>query len=715
MNPLTRLLHKIAESPRKIMEAAQHLLLGWVLLETLIGFGGFLAYGEPMSGISLSLFLLTALHAINVTLRDDKKGMDWELLLPLPFILYAWLSTLFLSPAPWNAALYLTVYVQAYALYFVVFNSIRGTRSCLWIFLICQFVGAAALLAAFFQYYLFPGWMISLARERNPAYLEGAAGFLMDPSNLASLLMLFWPVSVLIVWARRFSGPVRILNGFYAIALFVGILVSAERPGLWVILGVLACLPLFMTKFPSTRWKLWLYGALALAGSLPLFWFGTDTLHSRMVYFLTERVDPLGTASLQSGWQLFLGHPLFGSGLGSFAHLWELNRPEGLQGTSLYSISSYAGILAEMGLVGLCLLGFPVVILLLRGFTFWKEIPYTTVNKDVQSRMNRYPKNHPGRLKLEKAKGRTPSAKVILGGLMLGFASFLVYIVWDYSFNLPIHLFIFASLLAVLAAISRGERRRTVASSLGIATSLVPVLLAGWALAYGPPKFYSQYTVFTEDEELAHLLEDTDRIFLEPESLTVVLESYRQATGLNPANPYTWLGLGRVYLARIHADVWPSNELAEEAGEALGRALELAPDSWLAHFEMARSLAILGEQPAAVEGHLQRAISLAPGRPEPRALLGSLLLYRDPDSAEGINLLEKALELDPQYEPGVKAFRRLGIAPRGGEAEATTRSSGGSLSEALIAESFILANPGEERVQGAGIRVQPDEFLPSPE
>lgn len=710
-NPLKRWLHKVTESPLRILEAAQHLLLGWILVKTLVGFGGFVAYGEPMSGISLSLFFLAALHAINVTLRREKKGLDWELLLPLPFVLYVALNHLYISAAPWSSALFLTVYVQAYALYFIVFNSIRGSRSAIWIFTICQLVAVTALMGAFFQYYLFPDWMVTLTRDRNPAYLHGAAGFLMEPSNFASLLFLFWPVSVLMAWARRFSGPVRILNGFYAVAMFVGILVSTERPGLWVLVLVMALLPFLMTRFWQVRWRVWGVGSLLLIVCLPLFWFGTDTLQSRMLYLLEGASNPLDQASVSAAWGLFLLHPVLGGGLGSFAHFWEMLRPETVSGSSLYSTSSYAGLLGELGLAGLILAGVPVLTLLFRGFRFWQAIPFLTVNKDVQSRMKRYPKNHPGRTKLERANGRTPSVKVLLGGLVLGFIGFLLVLAWDYSLSLPVHLFLFACLLGVLAALSRSGRRSTVSSRLGIATGLVPVLLSGWALAFGAPRFYSQYSVYTADEELDYLLSDPDRIFVDPGSVTFVIESYLTAVELNPDNAAGWLGLGRAQLARIHADILPSEELAVLARSALANALSLAPDLWEGHFQMARCLAILGENPAQVDVHLQEAIRLAPGRPEAPAFLGSLLLFRGSDPAEGKRLLARALEIDPSYEPAVKSFRRMG----GAQGVEAGRRQTGALTEALLAESFSLVEPGPERILGAGILPVPEEVLPVPE
>jgi tetratricopeptide (TPR) repeat protein len=240
---------------------------------------------------------------------------------------------------------------------------------------------------------------------------------------------------------------------------------------------------------------------------------------------------------------------------------------------------------------------------------------------------------------------------------------------------------------------------------------LIPVLLSAWALAFGAPKFYSQYLVYTADEELAYLLSDPDRIFVEPGSLTFVAGSYTEAVELNPHNAPAWLGLGRAQLARIYADIWPSGELAAQARDSLEKALSLSPDLWEAHFQMARSLAILGEDPGQINQHLQSALRLAPDRPEAPAFLGTLLLLRGSDPAEGLRLLEGALEVDPLYEPAVKSYRRMG-SMQAGEGR---QDQSGALSEAILAESFVLRDPGPERILGAGIMPAPEEILTTPE
>jgi len=710
---LYRFLHKLGKSPLEVLESLQFLILGWVLFDTLAGFGGFLAYGEPMIGVSTGVFLLAAMHALVIAFREERFGIDWEVLLPLPLILYAYLHYHFLSPAPWEAAPFLVAGVQAYVIYMVVLNSVRGSRTAVWALAVCQTVAVIAMLTAFFQFYQFPDWMVTLERERNPAYLYGAAGLLLDPVNLAALLMIFLPASAFIVALRRYSGPIRMFNGFLVFAIAITIFLSTHLPGLFVLVAVILLLPLWVTGYSAFRKKLYTRGALVFLVMIPLFWFATDALRLRLLWFFETTTSPLERASQSIAWERFLESPLFGMGLGGYAFQWERIRPEGLEGTSLYPASAYLDLLSELGLVGLLCLLVPLLVLLVRGFKTWRKLPFLNVNKDTRDQMNRFPRGHPSRQRLERRRGKAPSGKIFLGSIILGVAALMVHVGWDHSLRLPIIQFTLAVLLAVLAVYARRRPRKRVQGLYGLVTGLIPLLLATWAITFGVPRFYAQYLVYTTNEELAYLLEDPDRIFIDPGVLSPVLAKFQGATRLDPGHGGAWIGEGRTSIGRLYADLWPMDELAGEAVPALEEALKVAPKSWLAHFEMARARAILGEGEVA-RAHLGEAIKLAPFRPEPAALLGSLLLLENPDSEEGRDLINRSLELAPGYEAARNTLRRLDLSGQ------TARGQGERLTQSiftmsLLAQQFDLIESGPERVLGAGIMPEPEEVIPTPD
>lgn len=673
-NRFLRFFYKLGQSPVEGFELLQYGVLGWVLFQTLAGFGGFLGYSRPMVDVSRTLILLGVLHALVILFRTRRPVPGWLMALPLPFLALSWLHYRFLSPAPWEAALYLTVFVQAYALYLIVLNSINRTRVALWILVICQVLALVALLAGFFQFYQFPEWMVTLERERNPAYLDGAAGFLLDPVNLGALLMLFWPASVLVAGMRRFPGPVRLLNASFVVAMLVGLMVSSHRAGILIAAVLLLILPFFLSDRAGSRWKAFRIFLGGLIIGLPFVHFGSDILRDRLLFFAAYPLDAAAEGSAAVAWSQFLERPFLGRGLGSFSLLWEGFRPEGLADGVRYAVSAYAGFLAEFGLLGALCLGLPAGWLLFRAIRLWRETAFVSLDKDARQRMERLPKGHPARRQMERRGGKTPLEKIILGAMILGLGGFLVYVTWDYALKLPLFIFLLGILSAVLVSFVRGEaprsRRR---SRRGLVVGLVPLLLMVLAAVFGVSRFESQYLVYTADERLSFLLEEPDRIFLEPDDLTQVLEAYSAAARLNPEHAGAWTGLGRSWLARLYADLWEREELAAEALPALEKALQLGASSWVAHHETARALAILEPGSPSIEAHVREAARLAPHRPEPQEFLDGLARLRGAD-------------------PGP-----------GGGAE--------GLTEPMLAERHpVLGRPGE-RILGAGLLPPPDEPL----
>ncbi len=673
------------------MEALQFLLLGAVLLRVLIGYGGFLPYAAPMVPVSGLLLVLAAAHALIQQLRPARPALHWEHLLPLPLLFYAWLHFQFLSPASASAGLLLTVLVQAYAVYLIVLNGIADSRAANWLMMVCQLVVVVAMLFGYLQFYLFPDWMPGTGRLRVPEYGHGAAGFLSDPANLAPLFLLLLPFSIIVAWVRRHSGPTRILNGALAVALLVSFVLATHRWGLAALGLVLLAMPCFLTREARARRRVWGYGALLLVLAGALAWVGTEDLSRRMHQLVQGREDPLATASIQAAWGQFREHPLLGTGLGAFGSLWEAYRPAGTRGASLYAVSAYADGLAELGMVGLLCVGVPLALLLLHGFRAWRSTPFFTFDRDTAERMKRMQLTPHLLRRIERDSGRVPTAKILLGALLPALAGCLVYAGWDYFHKLPLYLFLVAALLATLAAASRNFARAGATGWTGAATSLLPMLLLSWAAAFGVPRFQAQHMVYTAEERLDLYLKEPDRIFTDPSLLTALEAEFRSAIELHPRHAEAWLGLAETRLAQLHAALLPAAEVARLALPAFEQALRLMPGSWRAHFGMARALAIAGAPEQQLEVHLRAAVQAAPNRPEPAALLASLLLRRDPAAPEARILLGRALEEEPGYAPAQSVARRLDMG-----------SPETAVPLRLLAEQFELSVGGGQRVLGAG-------------
>ena len=696
------MLWHLGHSPLRLFEVLQAALLVWVLVQVLVGFGGFLPYGQTMLGVSKTLILLAAVHALTVCFRDDRPGIEWELLVPLPFLVYAWIHFQFLSPYRMESGSLLASMVQAYAVYVITFNSIHGNRTGKWFVAIVQIVTAVALLGAILQYYLFPEWIVDPERVRNPAYAFGAGGFLQDPRNLGAILVALLPLSFLLAIKYFRAGPSWLWQCALAIAMFVGFWISADRTG-WIAMGlVLLALPLMASGEWRVRIRMWRNFVLGFAVAGLFAWFATQALHDRLVFYTTGAADELGALSREVAQAQFGQSPVLGNGMGSFLHNWESAVSQGSGSASAQAVSIHAHLLAETGLMGLTLVLAPVLLLLLHGFKAWKSIPYMKINKEVLGRIQNLPNGHPLRKRLMKEKGRIPSRKSILGGLLLGLAALLIYCGWDTALQLPFVLFLAVVLAGMLAAHARPEERSRQRGKLWILVAIVPLALAVWAGSFGNRHYYASYLAYTAGEQLNQLQGDPDRIFQDPGAVHFVESQFRMALELVPSNPTALLGIGNSHLAFLEARLESGEAVARRAMGPLAEAQSLAPETWLAHFSLGRAMAIAGAPQAEVALLLRQSIELAPHRPEPAGLLGSLLLLEDPRSAEGMALLEKALSLKPDYLPAVNSLRRNRI--RSGELKpADGMPVSMAVSPAILAEQFKLVPRGPDRVLGAGL------------
>ena len=699
-NLIYSFLWEIGHSPHRLLQSLQFILLGLFLLVTLVGFGGFLPYGESMMGVTKFLLLLTGVHAFSTVVGRDRPGLEWELILPIPFLVYAWAHYQFLSTAPWASGPFLAVLVQAYAIYFLVFNSIHSVRSGRWVLNVSLAVVAIALLTGFFNFYMFPDWIPAGDRMRNPAYQQGAAGFLQDPANLGALLVGFLPVFTILAAKHLRTGPVWILHGFFAFVVLVGTFLSVNRSGLAVTGVVLLVLPIFLTESNRRRRQLWFYGILIIAVLGGVTWFGTDDLRERIVFFLNSHTDALGSMSRAVATAQFLDNPLFGQGLGAFHLFWHSHLSAPVPGTAYYAVSAAHGLLAETGLTGFLLAIGPVALLLYLGFKDWLGIPFLQLNRDESQRVSRLSPRQ--RRRSEQQNGRMPYQKAVLAGAGLGLAALIAYSGWDYFLQLPFGLFIFACLAAILAAFRRDLQRPAAQGKYWMATACTPFVLALWVTVFGLPRFYADYLNYTGGEYLQHLQEEPDLVFSDPGALSTVEASFRGALELVPGHGEALTNLGTTRLLHLNVGLESPRDVAEAALPILESAVEIAPMSWLAHYNLVRTRLILGGAPAAVETMLDRAIELAPFRPEPVALKGCLRLLAEPGSAEAVALIEKALEIAPGYEPAARAFNRIQFR-QGTPGEGFDKTGQGLMTAPVLAQQFTPMTAGQERVLGAGL------------
>jgi tetratricopeptide (TPR) repeat protein len=429
-----------------------------------------------------------------------------------------------------------------------------------------------------------------------------------------------------------------------------------------------------------------------------LSWFVLAAIRDRLMYLLSDSGDSIGSASREIAWRAFVDNPIFGNGLGSFGAIWDQYAAAGTPGTSRYAVGSLSDLLAEMGLLGLILFLPVVVSLTYVVFQAWRDVPYIRLNKEVAGRLQNFPPKHPLHKRLKREKGKMPTRKAVLGGLFLGSFGMLAYTLFDYALKLPVALFFTACLAGAAAAFARGYRGETAKGRWWIVAVLLPILLSLWATYVGSPRFYANYLTTVGSEELSPLLAEPDRIFQDQGDLYHAIAMLEQAVDLLPNHGEALATLGTAKLAVLVARLDSPEAVGEKAMPVMERAVEVFPDSWEVHFNMARGLMLTSGSSERVEDHLRQATALAPARLEPAAALGSFLILGSPRSKEGRDLLEAVAQSEVVYAPARDMLRRLESARSVGEL-----SAGSILNAVALAEEFQVLPDLPNRINGAGI------------
>jgi tetratricopeptide (TPR) repeat protein len=692
------MIWSIGHTPLRFVEFIQFGLLSWVLIQALMGFGGYLAYGEPMVGVSKSLLVLAGVHAFVLVFRGHRPGISWILLVPVPFLVYSWVHFRFITPTPWEGGAFFAVYLQAYVLFLIVYNTVHSPRSAKWMMALLQIPVLVGLLVAYLHFYIFPAWVQSPDRIMNPEFRHGISGFLHDPTNLGFFLIGLLPVCMVFIVKHFRQGPGWIYYSGLSVCLVFSILMSANPWGLFVMGLMLLGVPVFMSEEWRKRLKVWKLMAILLPVGVFLSWFVLAAIRDRLMYLLSESGDSIGSASREIAWKVFVDNPVMGNGLGSFGATWDQYAPAGISGVSRYVVGSLSDLLAEMGLLGLIFL-LPVFIsLTIVVFRAWRDVPYIRLNKEVAGRLENFPPKHPLHKRLKREKGKMPTRKAVLGGLFLGSFGMILYTLFDYALKLPVAVFFVACLAGAAAAFARGYRGEEARGRLWIFSVLLPIVLSLWAAYIGSPRFYANYLTMVGSEELSPLLAEPDRIFQDQGDLHHAIAMLEQAVDLLPDHGEALATLGTAKLAVLVARMESPETIGEKAMPVLERAVATFPDSWEAHFNMARGLMLTSGSAERVEDHLRKASSLAPGRLEPAAALGSFLLMGNPRSKEGRELLETVVQGEVVYAPARDILRRLESA-----SSARGLSAGSILNAVALAEQFQVLPDLPNRINGAGI------------
>ena len=335
-------------------EWAQALLIALNLAWTTMCLGGYrpetMIITSALNGLMLIVHLLARAFAPDGGRRIHAAG--WWL---LPFLAYAAVNVLCVTPVPWLGWKDWLGWAQMILVFWVVLNGIRSTPArtvLLGALVAVAFVGAVL---AGYQRFVKPDWLM-MGRTQADQFVGRASGSFGIPNSLAALLLLLIPPLVVLTLRRRARPVVRVLCGYLAVTLVVALVLTISR-GAWLALAlVMVGWPVFAAAGSwERRAGLTLLATLAVGGAFAALYFTQPMVRERFVQMKRDSGEITRPIMWRGAWKIFREHPAWGGGAGSYNVLFEKFRPENYKDEPVWAHNDYLNTLSDYGAAGFLL------------------------------------------------------------------------------------------------------------------------------------------------------------------------------------------------------------------------------------------------------------------------------------------------------------------------------------------------------------------------
>ncbi len=661
-----RATESMSQHPSRVLDALVMGGVGLVLLLTLFQMGGYLPFGSTMTAPTWVLIAVGVLHVLARLLRSEAGGIHPATLIPLPFLAVAFFSQAWVSGWSLTGDLKLALWLEAYLIFLLVLHSARARGTQFAMLTIVALVMAAGFYAAFRQAYFEPHWFPFPERLRDSVYGNSFGGYIAVPDVFAGWVLLLVPFFLIGAGGRRLKGPVRILLGFMAFASFFALTVAGSLEALLIFAAALFLTPFFTVA--TWRQRRSVFGKMVLVVVLlgALVWVTASPIKTRLVQIAetreTTREEVAGAAMA-----MFQERPLEGYGVGGFPHQWDAFAPADTRLSPRYAHNDWMELAAEAGVLGLLAVVVPLGGFLFLGFRTMMKLPFHQLTEEEAIRLARreVEGRHRGRRrrrhkkKDKKPKGKMPGQRILIPAMSLGLIGFGAYSWFSFSAQMPLPLFTAAVVAAVLARAVSGrewepEKRfapRTLASA-------GPVALGAGIYLLALPAFEAQSRTFAGQEALAEALANPRQLFFQPEPLLEAEEAFAEAAALHPRNHDALAGLAAAILNRIYLEE-DVTELGQRALPVTREAIALQPTRGVFHLYHAMALGYSGAPWEDVETHFEKALYQAPRRAQTHVAYAQFMLLNGGTRDEVMKLVERALELDPNYSAARDLRARL--------------------------------------------------------
>jgi O-antigen ligase len=619
--PEPRWLARLADAGEWTLTLGLAATLAW----TTLCLGGYLA--DSMVYAARAVWALAALGAVLLVLRP--RAFDAQALLPLPFLLFALASVLWIAPAKWLAWREWLLWLQM-ALWFALALHFGRSRAQTW-----TLVGTLAALAtvgvamAAYQRFVDPRWMM-LGRTQAEQFIGRSAGMFGVPNSLAALFELVLPLALVLFGARSLSWSGKILCGWLAALWLFGLVLTGSRGG-WI--GAACALALWpvLTSRSVRRGALGgLVVVAAIAAGLVALYFFSDYARGRITPFLTGEFETSRPIIWRVGLRMWREAPWTGTGAASYNVLFDQYRPVGFRNEPEWAHNDYLNTLTDYGVIGSALWIAAGATVLVRG---WRAMRAARRNASA---------GQGGDLR-DSWRWRL--------GWWLGLVAFAVHLNVDFHTKIPALGYAFALVAALLlrrdARESRPPSRVLLAGcALPFVAALAACAVRGEALYRAEAlRFHARYRIDKVAEGIGTL----------PQVVPGALVNLQEAVKIDPSNARAWSDLANATALSWHVTHADPARPGRRAEAAAARAIALCPVSAESWVYQGVALDMQGRRTEA-EVSFRRALALAPHSAEWHYYF-AYHISADPDrKAEALAVLETCLSLD-RSNPQAKSLR----------------------------------------------------------
>jgi len=628
-----------APAPSRLLVGGEWLLvigLAVTLAWTTLCLGGYLA--ETMVVTSWAVFVLAALGGIlwAVGRGGEPVRCNLAVLLPVPFLIYALASVLWLAPAKWLAWREWLLWFQMWLVFALVLHFGHGRKQT-WVLVgTLAALGVAGVVMAAYQRYVDHAWLM-LGRKQAEQFVGRSGGMFGIPNSLAGLLELMVPVCLTMLFSRATKPSAKIVVGWLAALFTFAVVLTGSRGG-WIGLGLALLIWPLLT---GRDWRKRLTGAvviLALAvGGVTALHRYSDYARERIQPFIEGRFEPSRPIIWKAAVRIWRDHRWLGGGAASYNVLFDQYRPKGFFNEPDWAHNDYLNTLSDYGVAGFVLwFGAGAGL----GWFGWKSVRRARTEGGGAAQLF-----DSGKWKL---------------GLWLGLGAFALHLAVDFHTKLPALAFAAAVVAALLVRDEPWLRRPLGgggAKGVGVVLVVVSVYLV---VVRAAPLYCAEAARYDRRRAI-----DKNARSGEGDIVQIVpaaLAAFERAVKIDPTNGQAWADLAYARTLNWHQTKGDLVSVGRDAQAAAERAVALCPAN--AEFWVRKGVA-LDMQARQKEGEacFKRAVQLAPNSGVWWYHLAYHLSVFPERKHDALSAVDTCLSLDPSNAAGI-ALRQQLVTPR---------------------------------------------------